>query len=225
MSTYDTGSLSALYQYDLLSSNSAGTRCTLEYIPGLRVGNGFLRRGPNQKIYFSRAWECDAFPACYPYPDSVYNQINMNLSVINSPDSLGLACNYTPYSFYLGGKRTYYGLPNNPDYDLPSLAGSPCDTLVSINEPASISTNANLHVYYAADWEKAFINADKLTGKHYRLRMVDVLGKEVYAESGALNSPYFTRDLNCASFASGIYLVTFETECERLVKKMQVNWR
>ncbi|MBL0341593.1 MAG: T9SS type A sorting domain-containing protein [Bacteroidetes bacterium] len=152
----------------------------------------------------------------------------MNLSVINSPDSFGLACNYTPYSFYLGGKRTYYGLPNNPDYDMP-LSGSPCDTLVSINEPASTSsTNANLHVYYAPDWEKAFINAEKLKGKNYRLRMVDVLGKEVYSESGALNSPYFTRDLNCASFAKGIYLVIFEndsyrSEKERLVKKFVVE--
>jgi len=55
--------------------------------------------------------------------------------------------------------------------------------------------------------------------------MIDILGKEVYSESGTLNSPYFTRDLNCASFAIGIYLITFETEREKLVKKIQVNWR
>ncbi|MBL0339491.1 MAG: T9SS type A sorting domain-containing protein [Bacteroidetes bacterium] len=222
VSTYNTIE-SALFQYDLLSSNPVASRCTLEYNPGLRVGNGFLRRGPDQKIYFSRAWECAASPDCYPYPDSVYNYVNMNLSVINYPDSLGTACGYAPFSFYLGGKRTYYGLPNNPDYDLPAVAGSPCDTLVSINEPASISTNANLHVYYAPDWEKAFINAEKLKGKNYRLRMVDVLGKEVYSESGALNSPYFTRDLNCASFAKGMYIVDFETENEKLIKKFVIE--
>ncbi|HMT29760.1 MAG TPA: T9SS type A sorting domain-containing protein [Bacteroidia bacterium] len=216
---------SHLYQYDLLSPNPATSRIILTSNSNYLIGYGFLKRGPDDKIYFSTAYQCDAFPYCYPYPDSVYNQYNMNLSVINSPDSLGLACNYTPYSFYLGGKRTYYGLPNNPDYDMPALVGSPCDTLVSINEPASINTNANIHVYYAPDWEKAFINADKLKGKNYRLRMIDILGKEVYSESGVLNSQYFTRDLNCASFASGMYLITFETEKERLVKKMQVNWR
>ncbi|MBL0341881.1 MAG: hypothetical protein IPP71_13640 [Bacteroidetes bacterium] len=48
----------------------------------------------------------------------------MTLSVINYPDSLGTACGYSPFSFYLGGKRTYYGLPNNPDYDMPAIAGS-----------------------------------------------------------------------------------------------------
>jgi len=225
VSTYHPPVSSVLIQFDLWSTNPIGTCDTLEFNTTPRIGNGFLKRGPDQKIYFGKAWECSAFPDCYPYPDSVYNYVNMNLSVINYPDSLGAACGYAPFSFYLGGKRTYYGLPNNPDYDMPALAGSPCDTLVSINEPANTNTNAFLHVYYASDWEKAFINADKLKGKNYSLRMVDILGKEVYSESGTLNSPYFTRDLNCASFASGIYLITFETESEKLVKKMQVNWR
>ncbi|MBL0341878.1 MAG: hypothetical protein IPP71_13625 [Bacteroidetes bacterium] len=56
----------------------------------------------------------------YPYPD-IYNMYNMNLSVINQPDSLGATCDFQPYSFYLGGKRTYVGLPNNPDYELGPL--------------------------------------------------------------------------------------------------------
>jgi len=55
--------------------------------------------------------------------------------------------------------------------------------------------------------------------------MIDILGKEVYSETGTLSTSYFTRNLNCTSFASGIYLITFETEKEKLVKKMQVNWR
>ncbi len=225
VSTYNPPISSVLIQYDLWSSNPASTCDTLEFNTTPGIGNGFLKRGPDQKIYFSKAWECGAFPDCYPYPDSVYNYVNMNLSVINYPDSLGTACGYAPFSFYLGGKRTYYGLPNNPDYDLGPLSSSPCDTLVSINEPASMSTNTNLYVYYAPEWEKAFINADKLKGKHYRLRMIDILGKEVYSESDVLNSQYFTKDINCSSFASGIYMITFETEKERLVNKMQVNWR
>ncbi|MBK8846993.1 MAG: hypothetical protein IPO27_10775 [Bacteroidetes bacterium] len=65
----------------------------------------------------------------YPYQDSMRNYINENLSVINEPDSLGAKCDYQPFSFYLGGKRTYYGLPNNPNYELGPLLGSACDTL------------------------------------------------------------------------------------------------
>lgn len=58
---------------------------------------------------------------------------NENLGVINLPDSPGLACNFQPWSFYLGGKRTYWGLPNNPDYELGPVTGSICDTLTGIN--------------------------------------------------------------------------------------------
>ncbi len=53
--------------------------------------------------------------------------------------------------------------------------------------------------------------------------MVDVLGKEVYTDSGVLNSKYFTRDLNCASFTKGMYIVVFETEKEKLTKKFVIE--
>ncbi|MBK8873341.1 MAG: hypothetical protein IPN13_05230 [Bacteroidetes bacterium] len=89
----------------------------------------------------------------------------MNLSVINYPDSLGSACNYTPYSFYLGGTRTHYGLPNNPDYDLPAHAGSPCDTLVSQNELAG-AVDRRPSCLLPPGMGKAFINASNLKGKN-----------------------------------------------------------
>jgi hypothetical protein len=88
-----------------------------------------LKRGPNDKIYLSSAYIDSMNNWNYPYPDSVYNNYNMNLSVIQEPDSAFPTCNFTPYSFYLGGKRTYWGLPNNPNYDMGVVAGSPCDTL------------------------------------------------------------------------------------------------
>jgi hypothetical protein len=88
---------------------------------------GALKRGPNDKIYFSCAYTIAGNN--YPYADSMYNQYNMNLGVINSPDSLGLACDFQPWSFYLNGKRTYWGLPNNPDYDMGPVVGSICDSL------------------------------------------------------------------------------------------------
>ncbi len=103
-----------LYQYDLMNVDPANSRILLDSATNTLIGFGFLKRGPDHKVYFSKAYECLAFPFCYPYPDSVYNQYNMNLSVINSPDSLGLTCNYTPYSFYLGGRRTITGCPTTP---------------------------------------------------------------------------------------------------------------
>ena len=124
----------------------------------------------------------------------------------------------------MGGKRSYLGLPNNPDYDLGPLVGSPCDTLTSLNEAAAVAA-AVLYVYYSPQWQTAFINADKLKGTTYRLSVYDLMGKEVFSESGKITPPYFTKNLNCAGWAKGMYVVSLETEMERLVKKMEVIWR
>jgi hypothetical protein len=56
----------------------------------------------------------------------------MYLATIDSPNVKGTGCSYNPYSIYLGGKRCYFGLPNNPDYELGALAGSGCDTITNL---------------------------------------------------------------------------------------------
>jgi hypothetical protein len=147
----------------------------------------------------------------------------MNLGVINSPDSAGLACDFQPWSFYLGGKRTYWGLPNNPDYDLPALAGSLCDTLVSQNELAGAAAVGSLHVYYHSEWNKAFINASNLKGKTGKLLVYNMQGKVVQSEPLRIQNGYYTRDLSMMGKADGVYLVIVETELERLVKKVMVD--
>jgi hypothetical protein len=112
-----------------------------------------LKLGPDNKIYLSSVYN-NLQTISYPYPDTVYSIYNSYLGVINSPDNIGAACDFQPYSFYLGGKRTYYGLPNNPDYDLPALVGSPCDTLVGIGEAPQIQ-QTTLNVFYHTAWEKS----------------------------------------------------------------------
>ena len=212
-----------LYQYDLMNVDPANSRILLDSASNTLIGFGFLKRGLDQKVYFSKAYECQAFPYCYPYPDSVYNYVNMNLSVINYPDSLGTACGYAPFSFYLGGKRTYYGLPNNPDYDLPALVGSPCDTLVGVSEIPVQEQQPNLYVYYSPQWQTAFINANQLKGTSCKLQMFDAMGKLVFEESTKFNSPYYTKNLNCTSLAKGMYVVTLEAGVQRLVKKFVIE--
>ncbi|MEO8150672.1 MAG: T9SS type A sorting domain-containing protein [Bacteroidia bacterium] len=129
-----------LFQYDLNAPNIAASKDTLWTISNPPYAGGALKLAPDNKIYMS-SWFTDGFNFPYPYPDSVYNMYNMNLSVINQPDSLGIASDFQPYSFYLGGKRTYLGLPNNPDYELSPLIGSSCDSLrPAINFAATDTT-------------------------------------------------------------------------------------
>ena len=119
-----------LLQYNLMAPDVPASSDTLDSfsISTSGISAGAVRLAPDGKIYFSRAYESLSV-LNYPYPDSMRNYINENLSVINQPNNLGAACDYQPFSFYLGGKRTYYGLPNNPNYSLGPLVGSPCDTL------------------------------------------------------------------------------------------------
>jgi hypothetical protein len=167
----------------------------------------------------------------YPYADSMYNYINMNLSVINEPDNLGAACNYQPFSFYLGGKRTYYSLPNNPNYELGALTGSICDTLTGIAPLATSAKGAELFVTYIASWQKLFVNAQHLKGKSITLTIYDVTGKLIYNTARALSPSgvggsaggYFTQDINCSALAKGMYIVSLQTEKERLANKFVVE--
>ncbi len=125
-SASSTGGYDSLYQFDLASSNILSSKTPIFGMPNSTIGIGSLRSAPDGKIYIASAFE-----NFYPYQDTSYNVYNTHLSVISYPDSLGLACDFQPFSFYLGGARTYYGLPNNPDYELGAWVGSPCDTLTT----------------------------------------------------------------------------------------------
>ena len=208
---------SYLLQFNLQDSLPQNTVDTIhQFTIPIDVG-GFLKLAPDNKIYWSCAWN-DGVTFNYPYPDTSYNVYNTYLSVINSPDSLGAACDFQPYSFYLGGGRTYYGLPNNPNYDLGPLVGSVCDTLtVGLSEITNYKNN--ITVYYDAGWQMAFVNAKGLKGKNYTFQLYNLNGQLVLQEQGKLNTEYFTKDLSLVNNASGIYLVRLITEKEVLTTK------
>ncbi|MEI2759648.1 MAG: hypothetical protein V9G42_09510 [Bacteroidia bacterium] len=215
---------SRLYQLDLTATNIAASADTL-WQTHFNASMGFLKLAPDGKIYLATSYY-----QYYPYKDTMYNNTNMYLSTINSPNSLGSACDLQPYSFYLGGKRTYGGLPNNPDYMLPALAGSACDTLTGI-APSPLGRGGELFVTYIASWQKLFVNAQHLKGKNITLTLYDVTGKLIYNTARVLTplgvggsaGGYFTQDVNCSALAKGMYIVSLQTEKEKLVNKFVVE--
>ncbi len=124
VSKYDT-----LFQFDLLASDIQLS----EQIIWIGSNTNLTKRmgqhklGPDGKIYIANSDSINHMT--YPPDNYPFDSITMNLSVINYPDSLGAACDFVPYSFYLGGKRSFASLPNNANYNLGRLIGSPCDTL------------------------------------------------------------------------------------------------
>ncbi len=208
---------SYLIQLNLLDTNPWATHDTLWALSSTHDSGGLLKSAPDGKIYYSCDWY-DGTHFNYPYPDSAYYQENMNLGVISSPDILGSGCDFQPYSFYLGGKRCYYGLPNNPNYDLPADTASSCDTLSVVISETEIP-KSKLNVFYHSGWQIAFINAEGLKGKNYSLTIFDLMGREIFKEEGTLTSQYLTKDLSCSSFANGMYIVNLQTEKEVMSKK------
>jgi hypothetical protein len=215
-------SKSRLIQFDLNSTDVALSADTL-LVDSLPNYQGLLKLAPDGKIYLSGAYYVPSVPNNYPYPDSIYNTINMNLSVINYPDSLGSACDFQPYSFYLGGKRTYWGLPNNPDYEMGPVTGSVCDSLhLGVEKVQTIS--ARLVLGPNPSSKVVYFNANGLRGKRAKLQILNSLGEVMLSkELTIFNGGYATEEIDVTLFSSGLYFVKLETEKENLSVKLIRN--
>jgi hypothetical protein len=218
-SIYNTGNQdsSFLFQFDLNATNVLASVDTLGVfvVPDIA---GLLQKGPDDKIYLSVTSQIPDTCYDYLYCYGSVNTTNSNLSVVNSPDSSGSACNFQPFSFYLGGHKAYYGLPNNPNYELGQWVGSPCDTLsVGVNEVLGYENN--LALFYDPSWQIAFVNAKGLKGKQYKLEIFNVAGQLVLEENGKLDSEYYTSDVALTTVGNGIYVVRLSTEKEVLTGK------
>ncbi|MBL0340419.1 MAG: T9SS type A sorting domain-containing protein [Bacteroidetes bacterium] len=211
--------ISRLWQFDTWAPNIPSTKTLLWQVQNPANTAGALKRGPDNKIYFSCAWTGGGFNYVN-YNSSQYYLENMNLSLINSPDSAGFSCDFQPWSFYLGGKRTYWGLPNNPNYDLGPLVGSSCDTLVGISEPQPSIIKPQLNIFYHPQWQTAFINASNLTASKGTLEIFDVQGKMMHQEDIQIVNGYYTRNFNMTGMADGMYFVNLVTVGQRLSGKL-----
>jgi Secretion system C-terminal sorting domain len=207
-----------LSQFDLNATNIAASRIVLDSFPSPEGING-LKLGPDNKIYVAAQYEPSYFN--FPYPDSVHNYITDNLSVINQPDSPGVACDLQKFSVYLGGRRTYGCLPNNPNYELGPLVGSACDTLSTginqVQEP-----KAQMYITYEPNWRKVFVNASRLHGQKCRLTLYDINGRLIDMDVSESNGGYYTKSIEMAGYASGVYVAKLETEREILTGKIVV---
>jgi len=210
--------LSRLIQYDLTVPNIASSRDTIYTVPSNDNGIADLMLAPNGKIYLSAA---DEPLMTLLYPDSAYTTINNNLSVINYPDSLGAACDFQPFSFNLGAGRTYYGLPNNPDYELGAWVGSPCDTLSVGLNPNPIPEASWMQAWYNHEWNMIHVNASKLQGKKGMLRLFDMEGRIVFEKPAeVIAGGYYTTEINMENLASGVYVVNLVTEQDKISEKV-----
>ncbi len=165
-------------------------------------GTGALRLAPDGKIYIATIARDSNGGIWFPYPNNFYSPDNMYLASIDSPNVKSTGCSYNPYSIYLGGKRCYFGLPNNPDYELGALQGSGCDTLTALKQDPEIAKN-NLFVYPNPAKDFVTIAFSKAVRTTCNLRLFNVLNKEVYRQNFVQQKV----TVPIANLAKGIYIV------------------
>jgi len=142
---------------------------------------------------------------------SPYNGVEF-LNVINSPDSLGLSCNFAPHSYLLTHAGYTFNIPSFPNYDLGPLEGSPCDTLgnVATGIPPPALPSFRINPNPASDW----LNIVYQTKDDGLFELFDLYGKRVAATS--LFSYFKNRLINVAELPAGVYLGTVTEKGKRV---------
>ncbi len=215
----DTG---YILQFDLNAPNFLASVDTLGTYSSYDLP-GVLELGPDGKIYASIFWAGPDTCFDYLFCSGTTNNTNSNLSVINYPDSLGVACDYQPFSFYLGGHKVYTGLPNNHNYELDTLHGSPCDTLTAVGLIDFFPKNKELKLYYDKTWQTVFVNAEELQGRKATLEFYNINGQLMERITSETDGNYFSKSSSFSSQANGVYIVRLSTEKEVLTGKF-VKW-
>jgi len=189
-----------IIQYDITAANIPSTKKKI-YQADIPVVGGLMATAPDGKIYLSCYAKCYT-SQCFPYEDTLYNAYNTNLSVINYPDSPGVSCNFTPFSFYLGGYRTYYGLPNNPNYDMPALFGSACDSLTGMED--NLISNMIVKVYPNPATDNLTFTYEFAPFSTADLLIYDVTGRVISKHQ--LTGEGHSKTISLMEVPSGVYL-------------------
>jgi len=164
-----------VWQYDLNASNWPSVLASVTLV-GTGYIVGYLQLAPDGKIY-------------------VANYNNNNLGVINSPNSLGLACNYIPFGFSL--------LPNSSSAGLCATVKK--NSLASIKHDNLISQKIN--VYPNPSIGNVTIQIENIKNDPLRINIINAKGQTVYNQlKYDSNNTFILEDL-----PSGIYCLYLTT--------------
>jgi hypothetical protein len=161
-----------------------------------------MQLGPDNKLYID-----------------IFNGGSQWLHVIHQPDSPGIACNYddTAISFTYPISST---MPNIPHYEIGAMVGSACDTLSTNSPPAPLRGAQPLYAIYNILTQQLVVTAKNIKGKNVTVSIYDGRGSLKFEiQRLKSNAGYFTLDVDCAGWATGLYAIHLQTEKEVLSKK------
>lgn len=162
-----------VYQFDLLAANIISSKTTVAvwdstYSPSFPLATTFFlsQLAPDGNIYIN----------C--------GNATLDIHVINNPDSLGLSCDVCQHCVHLPAFNAFT-IANHPNYFLGPEAGSPCDTIVTIDDrpwtadntfqafPNPINSGNQITFTYPSTGEQCIITIYNIEGSEvstYKLR-------------------------------------------------------
>ncbi|MBL7923798.1 MAG: T9SS type A sorting domain-containing protein, partial [Bacteroidia bacterium] len=96
----------------------------------------------------------------------------------------------------------------------------PCDTLgVGLGEPGK--EDVFFQAWYNREWDLVHVNATGLKGRTGRLRLFDLEGRLVYEKKiEVIPGGYVTTEIGMQGLANGLYMVSLQSEKERMSGKI-----
>ncbi len=179
--THDT-----ILQFDLNAADITGSKIPVA-TNDTTAGFLFSQLAYDGKIYISDG----------PY------LILQSFTTINSPDSLGLACDVQLHNIQLPS-YCEHTLPNYPNYRLGALTGSSCDSLTGINEQNIFQIKLNIFPNPSVEGFFHFQFND-VREKIKELEVTDITGRIIYST----HKSTFEIDISFAN--SGIYFYSVQT--------------
>jgi hypothetical protein len=187
---------SLLFQYDLNAPDIKASRQVIWTNTNPNVTTGQHLLGPDGRIYI----------ASYT---GGYNVQNMNLSVIQDPDKPGLACAFQPYSFSLGDRRSFLGMPNIPNHALGKLAGSPCDTITGVRDVEK--KVGQIQIYPNPMSSTLWVQAAGMEPGNTRITVTGIHGREEYRHEAVFGSANWQHEISTVHLARGVYFIRVQS--------------
>ncbi|BDS10707.1 T9SS type A sorting domain-containing protein [Aureispira anguillae] len=187
-----------LYQFDLWASNIAASIDTVAVYDNYKIGNlptlfGFIQSAPNGKIY--------SMISSAPY-----------LHVINNPNIGGIGSNTIQRAVNIYYNNSH--IPNLPHYRTPTLSGSACDTITSIE---TVETpEKEIQIYPNPTSGLVYIEAVQ---EIEQLSIHDALGREVYWYNQPRQQGI---TLDTQQWENGIYYISIWLDGKIIQEKIQV---
>jgi hypothetical protein len=165
------GETTRLWQWRPDDGQKSSSLVLLEDVPPLYWFSGLKRQ--QDKVY--------VFTGQTNPPTSVFfteTTFNKNLSIIENPDAIGLACSLVPFALNMDTGVVIWGAPNLANYSLGALEGSPCDTL-SGSSTAIAAALPEAEVVLHPNPSHTVWNIGGLASGVYRFTVYDAVGREV----------------------------------------------